>query len=612
MALPRSTDYGTVILHALLLVSVVTLLATGLRLATDDPQTAWISVLDPILPTENLWLRHLEAGVALAGTLAGYAWYSIRTGLSSRVRVDRARLAALLKPGRSRWGALNVLVYWLLIFSLVIEVATGIYLFAVSERWVLVLHRQSTFVCLAAIATHIVLHGAYGGVAQLTRIFRPAALVLPPAPPDLAEMLAEHLRREAERREAGQAKGTLPPETIVRTATGSDILAKAEDVRPPRTRPIRVAANPFVSAVVLGLAVAGAMVGGEQMTRTTLTIPEIPAHIAPVLDGDLSDPAWAHAQPVRVLTTQGGDFGGTYQSWIEVRGVHDADFAYFAFVWEDPTRSLKHHPVVKTSDGWKVAASRSDRLDEQTFNEDKLAVLVTQPSLPLIGAAIHLARRPLADKPPSSTERGLHYTSGGIADLWQWRASHGGSYGHIDNCHFGSAADSPSPETGSQYAGGFAIDPIPSPYQANYVELPQAGGSVAIVPRRLPRDLSQTTAALGRINADATLSEGEGTRWWMTIAESQPYSPAADALIPIGTVLPGVIMADTIASRADSIRGAARWSAGRWTLELARKLYTGSRFDVPIKSGAMMWVAAFDHAEKRHTRHLRPFQLEVE
>jgi hypothetical protein len=43
-----------------------------------------------------------------------------------------------------------------------------------------------------------------------------------------------------------------------------------------------------------------------------------------------------------------------------------------------------------------------------------------------------------------------------------------------------------------------------------------------------------------------------------------------------------------------------------------RRLKTDSVYDVEIKSGSLMWVAAFDHSEKRHTRHLRPFRLELE
>ena len=44
---------------------------------------------------------------------------------------------------------------------------------------------------------------------------------------------------------------------------------------------------------------------------------------------------------------------------------------------------------------------------------------------------------------------------------------------------------------------------------------------------------------------------------------------------------------------------------------LARRLKTGSAYDVVIEDGVLLWVAAFDHTEKRHTRHLRPFELKL-
>jgi hypothetical protein len=117
---------------------------------------------------------------------------------------------------------------------------------------------------------------------------------------------------------------------------------------------------------------------------------------------------------------------------------------------------------------------------------------------------------------------------------------------------------------------------------------------------------------MGRISDDPAESESEGTRWWMTMAESAPYSAEIDSAIPDGTVIPGVLMFDKTAPTRASIRGVARWAAGRWTLEIVRRLHTGSRYDIPIKSGVLLWVAAFDHAEKRHTRHIRPFKLEVD
>lgn len=70
-------------------------------------------------------------------------------------------------------------------------------------------------------------------------------------------------------------------------------------------------------------------------------------------------------------------------------------------------------------------------------------------------------------------------------------------------------------------------------------------------------------------------------------------------------------MPDKFEAMPDDVRGFRRWAAGRWTLELVRRLKTGSSYDVEIEDGVLLWVAAFDHSEKRHTRPLRPFQRQL-
>ena len=584
----RKTDYGTVVLHTLLVITFVIVTATGLRIATDDPETGWLLWFDFMLPTNHLWFRHLWAGGSLTAVMAGYFWYSWRARLLQRVRLDRSRIVAMLGPAPSRWAALGVLAYWVLIAGLLVEIVTGFAIFAGGGRGLMTLHRDAMFVCLAAIVAHVALHALNGGLAQLLRIVTPGPLNLAPPPPDLAELLAEQIARNTAETQAQRIDKPREPQVLQ--------------------------ANPFVTAIVVGIAVLGLAAMAEQTTRPQLRVVEIPNDMAPRLDGDLSDPAWARARPVSVLTSQGGDFGGTYQSMVEIRALHDTDFVYFAFVWDDPTRSLMHQPLVKRKGQWRVAASRSDLADEGRFNEDKFAVLLTPAGLPLIGAAIHLARAPLPDKPASPTGRGLHFTGGGVADIWLWRASHEGAHGHIDNCHFGRPQATGGADGGreSHYAGGFAPDPEAElPYASNAVAVDR-GDDTAVVPRRLPRDLAAMRAALGRLSDEPGHSESEGARWWMSTAESVPYSPERDAQIPDGTVLPGVIFDDDMRSTRYSIRGMARWAAGRWTLEVARRLNTGSRHDVAIKTGALLWVGAFDHSAKRHTRHLRPFRLEVD
>ncbi len=535
----------------------------------------------------------------MTAVLVGYACYMWRARLTTRVQFDKTRLLAMLRPGRTRWAALNILVYWVLIGALVAEVGTGVLLFAGAGRLTLAIHLYATFMSIACVVAHVALHAAYGGMAQLSRIVRPGPLHVARPPPDLAELLAEQLAERAERN--------------ARDAPSAG--AETGDQHRRNQKPVSLSAHPLALAVGAMVTVCSLAVGAEHVSRPALRVVEITEAETPKLDGDLSDPAWTKAAPVFVQTTQGGDFGGTRQSLIEIRALHDGQYAYFAFVWEDPTRSLKHLPLVKRSGRWQIAASRADLGDETKYHEDKLAVLLARPGLPLIGAAIHLARQPLSSLPPSSSGRGLHYTvDGSIADVWQWRASHGGPAGHIDNCHIGGplAPGDAAPVAKSHYSGGFARDPGVVPYQSNFEDAAGPDGATALRPLRLPRDPAAIAAAMGRISDAATESESEGSRWWMTLGESVPYAAALDAKIADGTVIPGVLVVQEIADTRIGIRGAARWAAGRWTLELVRRIHTGSAYDIPIKTGVLMWVAAFDHAEKRHTRHLRPFRLEVD
>ena len=118
--------------------------------------------------------------------------------------------------------------------------------------------------------------------------------------------------------------------------------------------------------------------------------------------------------------------------------------------------------------------------------------------------------------------------------------------------------------------------------------------------------------ALGRVDLDPNHSESDGARWWMTEAESEPYSPEHDSEIPVGAIIPGLIIVNPSDEGFGDLRGAARWAAGRWMLEASRTLKGDHPGAVPIVTGTYMRLAAFDHAQIHHTRHLRPILLEVE
>ena len=188
----------------------------------------------------------------------------------------------------------------------------------------------------------------------------------------------------------------------------------------------------------------------------------------------------------------------------------------------------------------------------------------------------------------------------------------------MDDAHIGPPLD-PTPMQAANvvpYRGGFSADPGATNHKDNFtIEADTSGGpqrSRLIAPLRLPRVAETTTAAMGAVDLDPDHGDSEGARWYMTEQESVPYSTEADARIPTGTVIPGIIVNGEFSGDRADIRCAARWATGYWALEVKRRLDASSKFDVPIRNGVSMRLAAFDHSQIRHTRHVRPIRLEVE
>lgn len=581
---PLRTDTGTVALHWLIVATLAVAAATGLAIAADAPDREWLHSLQGVLPGGAVWRVHAIAGLALAALFLAYAVYMRRAGLAPRVRLDRVRLGGLKAGGRSRWAALNVVLLWLCFAALLVQVATGALLYAGFGGTIVRVHFYSALALIAFPVVHVVVHLGVGGLPQLLRIVRPERLLRRGPEPTLAELVSEHLSEIARR-----------------------------DQR--RHRPTRLEASPFSVAAASGLTIAALVMSVDTATRDVLVIRHIERAQAPHLDGDLSEPVWMRAPVTAVRTQQGANLGGRGASTVEIRAVHDGEWAYFAFTWDDPTRSMKHLPLVKKADGWRLLHTRYDTEDENAYYEDKFSVMLADsPEMPAAGA-VHIGRQPLADKPAAFSGRGLHYTTdGSVVDVWHWKAARGGLLGVVDDNFFGPPAE-PKPaeiEGRSRYKAGYGVDPGASGFANNFAAEPPGGYAGPLKPKRLPKLLAVTQAAMGRVDLDPDVGEPEGARWWMTEEESEPYSAEADTRIPVGTVIPGVlIMSRPDGDRADVIC-AARWSAGRWTLEVRRRLDTRSRFDVPISSGISMWVAVFDHTQTRHTRHMRPIRLQVE
>ncbi len=146
-------------------------------------------------------------------------------------------------------------------------------------------------------------------------------------------------------------------------------------------------------------------------------------------------------------------------------------------------------------------------------------------------------------------------------------------------------------------------------YVYNYIGDPVTHYHGTVGVHRLPIDHKKMTSLMGTIDLSTEAIEDEGSQWWMFENESVPYSPEKDAEIPVGTVIPGVlIQGEYSGSRADLL-GGSRWQDDHWTLEVVRNMDTGQSQDLAMKDGLFMWVSAFDHNQTRHTRHSRPVRL---
>jgi Ethylbenzene dehydrogenase len=90
------------------------------------------------------------------------------------------------------------------------------------------------------------------------------------------------------------------------------------------------------------------------------------------------------------------------------------------------------------------------------------------------------------------------------------------------------------------------------------------------------------------------------------------YSAAADAAIPVGTVIPSIVYDTPFTGDRGDVSAHAQWKNGWWTMEASRVLDTGSKFDQPIGNDTYMWVSVFDHNQVRHTRHMQPLRLHLQ
>ena len=357
-------------------------------------------------------------------------------------------------------------------------------------------------------------------------------------------------------------------------------------------------------ALMAGGAAAAALYGLDRTAGDQLLVRRISE--LPKLDGHAGDAVWQTLNKVEISTMRGVNSPGG-EVPVSLRAGHDGEFFYGLFQWPDTTRSQKHLPLVKTAMGWKVTQTEYGIQDEDSYYEDKFGVMLATGSGIAGDGTIHLGNKPIGNKPGPSGGRGLHYTTdGGIVDVWHWKSVRSGNtlMNQIDDNYFGPPLE---PKTKGRYTGGYAKDPKSGGgFSMNW----ESYDDEIIIPKRLPK-YPALLEPFQSVDLDPNTSDN--TAIFMSMSDTIEYDPALDTY-PIGTIMPAVLVEAPFAGDRGDVAAYTRWADGMWTMEVKRKLDTGSEFDVSIKTDqpTYLWVAVFDHAQTRHSQHLHPVTIELE
>jgi hypothetical protein len=347
----------------------------------------------------------------------------------------------------------------------------------------------------------------------------------------------------------------------------------------------------FAIAVLMMVPAAPAPQPAQGRAGTDLV--SVYSQTPPMLDGDGSDAAWGGAAPVTVTASGGANFpGGSTE--VTMRTVYTNDRLYMLVIWNDSTDSYDRFPWMFDAGMGKWYQKNLENDTKAVANyEDKLAFLwnindtIAGYNENGCGVTCHFST-PGRDKP-------LKYTNAGgeLGDIWHWKRVRTGPVGQTDDQYLDNdtvakeAGRKSDPKTGGGYSNNnqtlnFTDDPANSTAVPKYI-YPGATGMQAYYV--LDTDLDAAAVKVTGVYTNGTLVTASGM------------------LVPdAGSHLPGIIIGKIKGDRGE-IDTASAWADGKWTLEIARNLTTGSSKDVQFSDLSKPYyfgIAPFDDSQIAH------------
>jgi Ethylbenzene dehydrogenase len=303
----------------------------------------------------------------------------------------------------------------------------------------------------------------------------------------------------------------------------------------------------------------------------------------PPMEPALGD-AWKSARPLTVKAIGGRNLpGGSTE--VTLRSVHSGDAVYFLVQYKDPTQSFQRSPWVKQADGsWKQLKDPDDKGgDNNKYYEDKFA-LIWSINNSIKGfeeqGCMALCHAGEAGKP-----YGNKYTAseGEIGDIWHMKSVRTGYIGQTDD----------------QYVDHTRYDKDKAP-EAGRKSDPKTGGGYT--------DMKLVDGKPEFMSKKGIAANNKRGLYYLKESDKAPFD---DRKFKPGGEVASILVTPFTGDRGD-IATSIRWSKGKYTAVLARKLVTGSKYDVQFDNldGTYLFgLAAFDNAQVRHAFQMGSLKL---
>jgi hypothetical protein len=346
------------------------------------------------------------------------------------------------------------------------------------------------------------------------------------------------------------------------------------------------------AAVLCTLPLLAPLAYGEEfkpVAAPPVPVTAVKAAKAPILEARGDDAVWKQAAAVSLEAIKGVNFkdnlGTTHAT---VQAAYDSSNIYFLVTWEDPTLSVRRAPYVKQADGtWLKLADPGDKGGDNTkYYEDKFAMMWNINNS-ILGFNEKFGCQAACHAGEPGKPYGNKYTEeeGEIGDLWHMKYVRGAFLGQmddqwVDNTRFNAAA---APEAGRKSD-------------------PDTGGGY--------KDVKLVDGKPEFMSRDAKAAN-KGGAYWIRAEDKVPFD---DSRFVPGDEVASIVVAPFTGDRGD-IKVSAAWKDGRWVAAVARKLVTGSKYDVQFDDLSKTYgfgMSFFDNAQVRHAFVPAPLILSFE